>query len=83
LIKSCNGDDTQCINGKNVPVCEVKPEDKTATLPIAAQAANADEGSFLSIEAMLRLQLEAGGLCVVIRVDDDLFFPAPPKGATD
>ena len=28
----------------------------------------------LSIEAMLRLQLEAGGLCVVIRVDDDLFL---------
>ena len=28
----------------------------------------------LSVEAKLRLQFKAGGLCVVIRVDDDLLL---------
>ena len=41
--QSCNDDNTQHFDGKNVTVCDVKPEDQTATLPIAAQGANADE----------------------------------------
>ena len=42
--QSCNDDDTQHFNGKAVTVSEVKSGIKTATPPIAAQAANADGG---------------------------------------
>jgi hypothetical protein len=42
--QSCNDDNTEHFNGKNAPVCGAILEDQPATLPIAAQAANADEG---------------------------------------
>jgi len=56
--QTCNDDDTQYFNGKNTTVCGVKPEINTATLPIAAPAANADEGLSLPAKEMISKRTE-------------------------
>ena len=58
--QSCNDDGTQHPPGKNVPVCGVIPEVKAATLPIAAQAANADEVLLLPDKESKKKKLQDG-----------------------